>query len=132
MKFLPPFGWKKEMSRDREWAVFTAPGEDAVLAFSTFNQPGESTKRLAKGAATLGATNPDWRAPHWGSVGKDQFPAHVAEGECYFKGPNGFIWYATVNAGTADQILMMFTVSAAAPRSRRSEAQASIETLQRR
>jgi hypothetical protein len=42
------------------------------------------------------------------------------------------MWYATVNTGTSDQILLIFTVAGSAPQARRNEAQGAIETLQRR
>jgi hypothetical protein len=37
-----------------------------------------------------------------------------------------------VNAGTSDQILLIFTVAGSAPQVRRTEAQGAIDTLQRR
>ena len=36
----------------------------------------------------------------------------MGEGTCNFKGPRGYIWYATVNSGTTDQMLLIYTVSA--------------------
>lgn len=132
VKFLPPAGWKTEFTRDKEWGVFTAPTGDAVLAFTTFSQPGESTVRLGKAASVLGVTDVVWRSPRYGTVGKDRFDARVGDGTCNFRGPNGYIWYATVNTGTSDQILLIFTVTGSAPQARRTEAQGAIDTLQRR
>ncbi|MFT3768604.1 MAG: hypothetical protein QM820_24420 [Minicystis sp.] len=132
VKFHPPVGWSTEITKDKEWGIFKSPARDAVFAFTTFNQPGESTVRLGKAASVLGVTDVDWRVPRHGTVGKDHFNARVADGTCNFKGPNGYIWYATVDAGTSDQILLIFTVSASAPAARRAEAQAAIDSLQRR
>jgi hypothetical protein len=132
VKFLAPAGWKTDITRNKEWGVFTAPTGDAVLAFTTFNQPGESTVRIGKAASVLGVTDVNWRTPRYGNVGKDKFDARVADGTCNFKGPGGYIWYATVNTGTSDQILLIFTVAATAPQIRRNEAQGAIDTLQRR
>ncbi|APR80879.1 Hypothetical protein A7982_06226 [Minicystis rosea] len=132
VKFHPPVGWSTEITKDKEWGIFKSPARDAVFAFTTFNQPGESTVRLGKAAGVLGVTDVDWRTPRHGTVGRDRFSARVADGTCNFKGPNGYIWYATVDSGTSDQMLLIFTVSASAPAARRAEAQAAIDSLQRR
>jgi hypothetical protein len=132
VKFHPPAGWSTEITKDKEWGIFKSPTRDAVFAFTTFNQPGESTARLGRAASVLGVSDIDWRTPRYGTVGKDKFSARVGDGTCNFKGPNGYIWYATVDAGTSDQILLIFTVTATAPQSRRAEAQAAVDSLQRR
>lgn len=132
VKFLAPPGWKHEFSSDRQWGVFTAPTGDAVLAFTTFSRPGESTTRLSSATTVLGVTNVDWRTPRGGTVGKDHFPARVGDGSCSFKGPNGYIWYATVDSGGSEQMLLIFTVKGGAPSSRKNEAQGAIDSLQRR
>jgi len=132
VKFLTPPGWSTKITNDKEWGIFRSPSQDAVLAFTTFTRPGESTKRLGKAASVLGVADILWGATRAGSVGRDHFDAHVGDGSCNFEGPGGYIWYATVNTGSADQILLIFTVSPNAPKSRRAEAQAAIDSLQRR
>lgn len=132
VKFLAPAGWSTEITKDKEWGIFKSPTRDAVFAFTTFNEPGESTARLGRAASVLGVSDIDWRNPRHGVVGKDRFNARVADGSCNFHGPGGYIWYATVDSGTSDQILLIFTVSSRAPANRRSEAQAAIDSLQRR
>ena len=132
VKFLAPAGWSTEITRDKEWGIFKSPARDAVFAFTTFNQPGESTARLGRAAGVLGVSDIDWRTPRRGTVGRDHFGARVGDGSCNFKGPGGYIWYATVDSGSSDQILMIFTVTASAPPNRRAEAQAAINSLQRR
>lgn len=132
VKFRAPAGWTTEITKNKEWGIFKSPTRDAVFAFTTFNQPGESTVRLGKAASVLGVSDIDWRTPRHGTVGRDRFSARVADGTCNFKGPNGYIWYATVDSGTSDQMLLIFTVTATAPASRRAEAQAAIDSLQRR
>jgi hypothetical protein len=132
VKFRSPAGWSTEITPHKDWAVFKSPSRDAVFAFTTFNQPGESTVRLGKAANVLGVSDIDWHTPRAGTVGRDHFNARVADGLCNFKGPNGYIWYATVDSGTSDQMLLIFTVTATAPAARRAEAQAAIDSLQRR
>jgi hypothetical protein len=132
VKFLAPAGWTTKITSDKEWGIFKSPKQDAVLAFTTFTRPGESTVRLGKAAGVLGVADINWGSTRVGAVGKDKFDAHVGDGSCNFEGPGGYIWYATVNTGTSDQILLIFTVSPSAPKSRRAEAQAAIDSLQRR
>jgi hypothetical protein len=132
VKFLAPAGWSTEITPDKEWGIFKSPARDAVFAFTTFNRPGESTVRLGKAASVLGVSDINWGAKRWGTVGKDKFNAAVGDGSCNFKGPGGYIWYATVDSGTSDQMLLIFTVSATAPQARRQEAQAAVDSLQRR
>ncbi len=132
VKFLAPPGWTTKITTNKEWGIFRSPKQDAVIAFTTFTQPGESTVRLGKAASVLGVTDINWGSARPGSVGKDRFDAHIGDGSCNFEGPGGYIWYATVNTGTSDQILLMYTVAANAPASRRAETQAAIDSLQRR
>jgi hypothetical protein len=133
VKFHPPVGWSTEITPDKEWGIFKSPARDAVFAFTTFSRPGESTVRLGKVANVLGVADIDWRTPRYGTIGRDKYNAHIGDGTCNFKGPNGYIWYATVNPGGDEhQILLVFTVSASAPKARRDEAQAAIDSLQRR
>lgn len=130
VKFLSPPGWNKNIKGD--WGVFRSPDNAAVFAFTTFNQPGESTTRLVGAAGVLGVTDIDWKSPVHGTVGRDQFPARMAEGSCNFSGPGGYIWYATVNAGTSDQILLIYTVSSRGTKAHKDAALASINSLQKR
>jgi hypothetical protein len=132
VKFLAPAGWSTHITNDKEWGIFKSPKKDAVLTFTTFNRPGESTVRLGKAASVLGVTDINWNTPRSGTVGKEHFDAHVGDGSCNFEGPGGYVWYATVNTGSSDQILLIFAIAANAPRARRNEAQAAIDSLQRR
>ena len=132
VRFHPPAGWTTEITPDKEWGIFKSPARDAVYAFTTFNRPGESTVRLGKAAAVLGVTDVNWGAKRATTIGRERFDARVGDGTCNFHGPGGYIWYATVNGGTSDQMLLIFAVAAGAPRARREEAEASIESLQRR
>lgn len=132
VKFKAPAGWSTEITSDKEWGIFKSPAHDAVFAFTTFTRPGESTVRLGRAEHVLGVTNINWTSPRRTHVGRDKFEARAADGSCNFRGPGGYTWYATVNSGTSDQMLLIFTTSASAPQARRNEAQASIDSLQRR
>jgi hypothetical protein len=130
VKFLPPPGWTKNIKGD--WAVFTSPAGTAVYAFTTFSQAGESTSRLSKAAWVLGVEDIRWGTPVWGSIGRDRFRAHMGEGTCNFHGPGGYIWYATANGGSSDQMLLIYTVSARGTKADKDAVLASIGSLQRR
>ena len=130
VKFLPPPGWTKNIKGD--WAVFTSPTATAVYAFTTFSQPGESTTRLAKAAWVLGVEDIRWGAPVWGQIGRDHYRAHMGEGTCNFHGPGGYIWYATANGGSTDQMLLIYTVSSRGTKADKDAVLASIGSLQKR
>jgi hypothetical protein len=130
VKFLAPPGWAKDIKGD--WGTFKSPDGAAVFAFTTFTQPGESTVRLGQASGVLGVSDVDWRNPKYGNVGKDGFAARMGEGTCNFRGPNGYIWYATVNSGTSDQILLIYTVSARGTAEDKEAALTAIKSLQRR
>jgi len=130
VKFIAPPGWAKELKGD--WGTFKSPNGAAVFAFTTFTQPGESTVRLGQAAGVLGVGEVDWKSPKYGNVGKDGFAARMGEGSCNFRGPNGYIWYATVNTGTSDQILLIYTVSARGTSADKDAALTAIKSLQRR
>jgi hypothetical protein len=132
VKFLAPAGWATEITPDKEWGIFKSPAKDAVFAFTTFHSPGESTVKLAKADRALGVSDINWGAKRFGNVGKDKFSAAMGDGSCNFHGPGGYIWYATVDSGTSDQMLLIFTVAPNAPPARRQEAQAAVDSLQRR
>ena len=130
VKFIAPPGWAKDLKGD--WGTFRSPDGAAVFAFTTFSQPGESTIRLGQAAGVLGVGEVDWRNPKLGNVGKEGFAARMAEGSCNFRGPGGYIWYATVNSGSSDQILLIYTVSARGTAADKDAAQKAINSLQRR
>jgi hypothetical protein len=130
VKFIAPPGWNKTLNGD--WGTFRSPDGAAVFAFTTFTQPGESTVRLGQAAGVLGVTDVDWRNPKYDTVGRDGFPARIGEGSCNFRGPGGRIWYATVNTGTSDQILLIYTMSARASQSDIDAANTAVKSLQRR
>jgi hypothetical protein len=130
VKFLAPPGWTQSLKGD--WGVFKSPNGAAVFAFTTFTQPGESTVRLGAAAGVLGVVDIDWRSPKYGTIGKDNFDARMGEGTCNFHGPNGYIWYATVNSGTSDQMLLIYTVSASGTQADKDAALTAIRSLQRR
>ncbi len=130
VKFLAPPGWTQHLKGD--WGVFTSQDGAAVFAFTTFNQPGESTARLGKAAWVLGVDDVRWGSPSSGTIGTDGFKARMGEGSCRFQGPDGYIWYATVDPGGADQILLIYTVSAKGGAVHKEAVLKSIRSLTRR
>jgi hypothetical protein len=130
VQFLAPPGFNKDLKGD--WGVFTSKDGAAVFAFTTFNQPGESTARLGKAAQVLGVDDVQWGVPKGATIGTDNFKARMGEGTCRFNGPGGYIWYATVNPGSTDQILLIYTVSARGGEQHKNAVLASIRSLQRR
>ncbi len=130
VKFLSPPGWTKNIKGD--WGVFTSPDQQAVFAFTTFNRPGQSTQKLGAAAGVMGLGEVYWTGSGYTNVGKEAFSAHYGEGQCNFHGPNGYIWYATVDPGGADQILLIYTVSTAGNQTHKDAVLTAIKSLQRR
>ncbi|MBI4701571.1 MAG: hypothetical protein HY744_10485 [Deltaproteobacteria bacterium] len=130
VKFLRPPGWVT--TETGAWGVFKSPDGEAVLAFSMFNQPGQSTYLLGKAANVLGVGEVDWTSQGRTTVGAQHFPAATGAGNCNFRGAGGYIWYATVNPGGVDQILMIYTVSARGTAAHKSAALSAINSLQLR
>jgi len=130
VKFMKPPGWRMVSSGD--WGVFRSPDDEAVLAFTMFNRPNQSTHKLGLASQVLGVSDIAWGEMHVGTVGRDNWASRWAEGTCEFHGPRGYIWYATVNPGGVDQILMIYTVSVKGTRSHREAALVAIHSLQPR
>jgi hypothetical protein len=130
VKFIKPPGWRMVSTGD--WGVFRSPDDEAVLAFTMFNQPNQSTYKLGLASQVLGVSDIEWGQMHVGTVGRNAWTSHWAEGFCEFHGPRGYIWYATVNPGGVDQILMIYTVSVKGTRAHREAALKAIGSLQPR
>lgn len=137
VKFMAPPGWTTKT--EGGWGVFKPADGQAVYAFTTFSRPGESTVKLGAAAGVLGLGEVNWTKSDYTNVGQESFSAHYGEGTCNFHGPNGYIWYATVDPGrdsqgNADQILLIYTVnrSAASAEAHKQAVVASIRSLQRR
>jgi hypothetical protein len=127
-KFLAPAGWKESLKNG--WATFESQDNLAVLAYTTFEHSGESTVKLSESAQALGTGEVTWHTPKAGTAGKEAFPARMADGSCIFKGGQGRMFYATVNPGGLDQILLIYVVAASAPPERGQEARVAIDSLQ--
>ncbi len=130
VKFVAPPGWSTRT--DNGWGVFKSPDDQAVFAFTTFNRPGESTVKLGAAANVMGLGEVYWTKSGFTNVGKESFSARYGEGLCNYHGPNGYIWYATVDPGGADQILLIYTVSTAGNESHKTAVLTAIKSLQRR
>ncbi len=127
-KFLAPPGWKESLKNG--WAVFESTDNLALLAYTTFEHAGESTVKLGEAAGALNVGEVAWHTPKAGTAGKENFPAHMADGSCTFKGGPGRMFYATINPGGLDQILIIYVVSGSAPKVRGDEARIAIDSLQ--
>ncbi len=131
VKFLKPPGWNMVESGD--WGVFKSPDNEGVLAFTMYNRPFESTAKLGHAARVLGVNTIVWvpKQKH-GTVGKNDYPARIGEGSCNYNGSGGYVWYATVDPGSTDKILIMYAVSARGTASHKEAALVAINSIQRR
>ncbi len=131
VKFKRPAGWKTV--RLDTWGVFKSPDGHAVFTFTTFDRAGEATAKIGKAVQVLGVTRVFWRSSMKRTrIGRDRFPARMGEGYCNYRGPGGYVWYATVNPGGYAQILLMYTKSSRGSKAHADAAIAAIKSLQRR
>ena len=132
VQFDAPGGWKKTTSDDG-WTIFMPGDKFANLAFVTFDKPNESTRRIGQMSARLGV-DIDWSAAgsrHSSNVGKGAYPSQWGEtNACKLHGGDPcYMWYATVNPGTTDQVLIVYTVNTAKGSAHKANAKAAVDSL---
>ena len=130
VKFAAPLSWHKRIEGD--WVLFKCPDGTAAFAFTTFNHSKDATARLRVAADILSIDEVKWSVPTRGRVESEGFAAQVGEGSCNFNGPGGYIWYAIVDTGAPDQILLIYTVTANGSEANKNAALSSIKSITRR
>jgi len=129
VKLDPPSGWVKVAAGD--WTRFKPTDEFARLAFVVFDKPHEATSRLGQISEQFELSNLTWGGASDTTVGP--FPAHSAQAAtCTLKnGDPCFLWYATVNPGTAEQVLVVYLVNQAKGEKHRAGVKASVQSLRK-
>lgn len=130
-QFNAPAGWKQMKSGD--WTQFMPADKLASLAFVTFDRPGESTSRIGQIASVLNVQNIAWGSPRSGTLGVNSFPSHMGDGTCTIAGTSDpcYVWYATVNPGGAEQVLIVYAVNTAKGSAHKANAKAAIDSLRK-
>lgn len=134
VEFTPPAGWDREQNNG--WTIANAPAEPsgnipALVAFVTFNQPGESTAKLGTLAGVFGLNNISWGARENLDL-PGGFPATGAGGTC--KDGNGNaceIHYLTINPGGSEQLLFVYIVDGDKVATYKDSAVQSLKTLKK-
>ncbi len=134
VQFWAPPGWDTELTKDREWAVFQSPKKDGALLFTTYIESGEATTRLGKALEALKVTNVTWDPVRSAmKIGLDKFDASFGGGSSTYQGGPGFVWFATIDTKVdRERMLVVFAVTQGSATERRAEAQAFLDSLQRR
>lgn len=129
--FNAPAGWQRYPSGD--WTRFKPADNAARLAFVTFDKPNESTRRLGQIAEQFELAEISWGEPRQEGLGKDQFAARAADSKsCTLKsGEACKMWYATVNPGGPEQILIVYLVVASKAAKEVPNARAAVQSLRR-
>ena len=129
VKLDPPAGWSKVAAGD--WTRFKPSDEFARLGFVVFDKPHEATARIGEIASQFELSNMSWGGAQDTTVG--QFPAHSAQASsCTLKnGDPCFLWYATVNPGTPEQILVVYLVNLAKGEKHKAAVKASVQSLRK-
>ena len=131
MRFDAPAGWARVAAGD--WIRFKPKDEFARLGFVTFDQRGEATRRIGQIAEQFELSNMTWGGAVDTTLGKDQFPAHAATStSCTLKnGDPCTLWYATVNPGGPEQMLIVHLVNAAKGEKHGAAVKASVQSLRK-
>lgn len=129
VKLDPPTGWVKVAAGD--WTRFKPSDEFARLAWVVFDKPHEATARIGQIAEQFELSNLTWGGAGDSTVG--QFPARSATAaSCTMKnGDPCFLWYATVNPGSPEQLLVVYLVNSAKGEKHRAAVKASVQSLRK-
>lgn len=129
VKLDPPAGWVKVAAGD--WTRFKPNDEFARLGFVIFDKPGEATSRIGQIAGQFDLSNMSWGSAEDTTVG--HFSARAATAKtCTLKnGDPCFLWYATVNPGGAEQILIVYLVNLAKGEKHKAAVKASVQSLRK-
>jgi hypothetical protein len=129
VQFDAPADWTRVAAGD--WIRFKPKDEFARLGFVVFDKPGEATSRLGQMAEQFELSNLTWGGANDVQVGP--FPGRGAQAAtCTLKsGDPCFLWYATVNPGTPEQILIAYLVNLAKGEKHRAAVKASVQSLRK-
>jgi hypothetical protein len=132
VSLMSPPGWNVE--RKGDWTLFITPpvnnDSDAVIAFVTFDRPGESTSRIGQIANVLDINNIKWGGRVTDTLKGSGFPASGAEGTCKDgAGQPCKITYLTINPGSSEQILFVYAVDEKSADKRDDEVSACIKSM---
>lgn len=130
VKFDAPAGWLRTPHSDG-WTQYMAPDKYASLAFVTFNKPGESTARIGQMAGVLGVDNIAWGSGQGAAnIGPNKYPSRYGEGTCKIHGGDAcYLWYATVNPGTSEQVLIVYAVNTVRGTYHKQRAKEAVDSL---
>lgn len=130
VEFNAPSGWTKYT--DGDWTKFKPSDNYARLAFVVFDRPNESTSRIGQIAAQLGLGQITWSGDaKIETIGQGNFPARAGEGHCQIGSDPGYVWYATVNPGTSEQLLVVYAVNTTHGAFHKANAEAAIKSLRK-
>ena len=124
-----PAGWTKYESSD--WTKFRPADNLARLALVSFGKQSEATARVGEIATQLGLGQVAWGTGHNDTIGPDLLPARTGDGTCKIGPDPCYVWYATVDAGGAERILIVYAVNATAGQQHKTNAQAAVRSLRK-
>jgi hypothetical protein len=131
VQFDAPTDWVRVAAGD--WIRFKPKDEFARLGFVVFDKPHEATSRLGQMAEQFELSNLTWGSASDTAIGPHKFPGRMATAtSCTLKnGDPCFLWYATVNPGTPEQILIAYLVNTAKGEKHREPVKASVQSLRK-
>jgi hypothetical protein len=131
VQFDAPVDWVRVAAGD--WIRFKPKDEFARLGFVVFDKPGEATSRLGQMAEQFELSNLTWGGASDTVIGPSKLPGRMATAAtCTLKnGDPCFLWYATVNPGTPEQILIAYLVNTAKGEKHRTFVHNAVQSLRK-
>lgn len=129
VQFNAPSGWTRYS--DGDWTKFKPTDNTARLAFVTFDRPGEATSRIGQIAGQLGLTGINWGDAKVGNIGPNSLPARMGDGSASLGGDPAYVWYATINPGGAQQVLVVYAVNNRIGKFHQPNADAAVKSIRK-
>lgn len=129
VQFNSPSGWTRYNEGD--WTKFKPTDNTARLAFVTFDRAGEATSRIGQIAGQLGLTGINWGDAKVGNIGPNSFPARMGDGSATLGGDPAYVWYATINPGGPQQVLVVYAVNNRIGKFHQPNADAAVKSIRK-
>jgi hypothetical protein len=129
VQFNAPAGWVRYS--DGDWTKFKPTDNTARLAFVTFDRPGEATSRIGQIAGQLGLSGIAWGDAKVGNIGPNALPARMGDGSATLGSDPAYVWYATINPGGAQQVLVVYAVNNRVGKFHQTNADAAVKTIRK-
>jgi len=82
-------------------------------------------------AGQLGLTGINWGEAKVGNIGPNSLPSRMGDGSATLGGDPAYVWYATINPGGAQQVLVVYAVNNRIGKFHQPNADAAVKTIRK-